>query len=78
MWSESARLRGVIVYVMLAGAMGSAGKENAAPGGTADAAALAAKLREVEMENQLLQAELNSVADTAQTLKSQLQCALLC
>jgi hypothetical protein len=58
-----------------AGAMGSAGKENTAPAASADTAELEAQLRESRMENELLQAELNSVADTAKTLKTQLECA---
>ena len=65
-------------FVNAAGAVGSAGKENAAPGASAaEAAAAAAQLKELRMENQLLQAELNNVADTAQTLKTQLQCVFV-
>jgi len=56
--------------------VGSAGKENVSANvgdGGVEAAAMAAKLKEVEMENRLLQAELDTVAATAQTLKTQLQ-----
>jgi hypothetical protein len=62
---------------MVAGALASAGKENAAPSASAETAELAAQLREARMENDLLQAELNSVADTAKTLKKQLECVQL-
>jgi hypothetical protein len=57
--------------------MASAGKENTAPAASADTAELEAQLRESRMENELLQAELNSVADTAKTLKKQLECVFL-
>lgn len=57
--------------------MASAGKENTAPAAAADTAELEAQLRESRMENELLQAELNSVADTAKTLKKQLECGLV-
>lgn len=57
--------------------MGSAGKENAALASGADAAALAAQLREAQMENELMQEELDNVAKTATTLKEQLQCVLM-
>jgi hypothetical protein len=57
--------------------MASAGKENTAPNASVETTELAAQLREARMENELLQAELNSVADTAKTLKKQLECVSL-
>ena len=57
--------------------MASAGKENTAPVASADTTELEAQLRESHMENELLQAELNSVADTAKTLKKQLECGFV-
>ena len=75
-YPQAVDIRITTAMSVAAGAMASAGKENTAPAASADTTELEAQLRESRMENELLQAELNSIADTAKTLKKQLECGL--